>query len=150
MKKKIKTGLFLVLLVMAFLNSCSCHSDPEDIAKQLEKYPGIKQVVFVLLKPDDWFDTIDIGVLLEDNEFIAIYGLNYRLGTAESYIMDIGSFHFQYSYYDYDKKQKTLDTLITIKDLESASGLKFRSIKSIIKNYDVILSTIKRIHSKSS
>jgi hypothetical protein len=145
-----KTGFFLLLFALVSLNSCSGHPDPEEIAGQLEKHPGVKQVVFVAVEPGDWFDTVAVGILLDNDAIISIFGLGYRLGTGESYIMDIGSCHFQYSYYDYDKKREIPANFITLKEIEQASGHKFWSLKSVIRNFDVILAAIKKIHLESS
>lgn len=136
---------FLLLFFFIFL-LCSCHSDPERIARNVEKYPHVKEVLFVAIDTGDWFDRVGISVLMDNGGIVTVLGLDHRLREDDSVLMDIGQYQFQYGYQDYTTKQETKSSVISIKDLENICNKKFRSLKSIIKYSDDILKIMEQIY----
>lgn len=138
---------YCFLLVSFFLFSlCSCRSDPEKVARRVEKYPHVKEVLFVAVDTGDWSDRVGVSVLMDNGGIVTVLDLDHQLGEDGSVLMDIGPYQFQYGYQDYVTKQEIKSSVISIKELEKMCGRKFSSLKSIIKYSDDILKILERIY----
>jgi hypothetical protein len=160
-KKRMKISKFITILLIttAVLAGCSLliiyqarkytsNLDLESFLRKIEKYPMVEKIIFIEENELDFFNTINMGILIKDGGYIGINNVSVRLKCHKAFLTAIGHYRFYNDYYTGDLNLPIKDWPVSIRDAEELTGIPLRSLKDVLKNYREIISAMAHFDSE--